>query len=148
MGAEIQSYVTRPYPKMRPPIALRPGTDVPPAPPRYATRIIKLSSNVEDQLKTDLSTCKTFSICLDESTDVTSSARLAIIARYLRGDEMREELIALANLPGTTTGAVICKCVVKELSDKGIDLKKNCIWYNRWRTKYDRYRCWFYKFVH
>jgi len=87
-------------------------------------RIMKLESNVKDQLKTDLSICHTFSICLDESTDVTSSARLAIIARYPRGDEIREELIALANLPGTTTGMDICKCVVKELSDKNIDLKK------------------------
>ena len=42
-------------------------------------RIINLNSNIENQLKEDFKLCQAFSICLDESTDVTSPARLAII---------------------------------------------------------------------
>lgn len=87
-------------------------------------RVSKLHSNVELQLKNDLSATETFSICLDESTDVSSSARLAIIARFARGDEIREELVTLANLPGKTTGADICKSVVEELSAKEINISK------------------------
>ena len=87
-------------------------------------RMIKLNSNIENQLIKDITTCHTFSICLDESTDVTSSARLAIIARYPRGHEMREDFIKLTDLPGTNTGADICRSVVKKLSDKEIDITK------------------------
>lgn len=87
-------------------------------------RVIKMNSNIRDQITKDISLCQSFSICLDESTDATSSARLAIIARYPRGDEMREELIKLANLPGKTTGSDICEAVVNELSNAQIDLSK------------------------
>ena len=87
-------------------------------------RIINLNSNIKNQLKEDIKLCQAFSICLDESTDVTSSARLAIIARYPKGNEMREELIKLANLSGTTTGAEVCQKVVDELKNADLDVKK------------------------
>jgi hypothetical protein len=87
-------------------------------------RIINLNSNIENQLKEDIKLCQAFSICLDESTDVTSSARLAIIARYPKNNEMREELIKLANLSGTTTGAEICQKVVEELKNADLDVNK------------------------
>ncbi|KAI8776942.1 SCAN domain-containing protein 3, partial [Biomphalaria glabrata] len=55
---------------------------------------------------------------------VTSSARLAIIAKYSKGNEIHEELIKLATLPTITTGADICQNVVTELRNTGVDLKK------------------------
>ncbi|XP_063856091.1 protein FAM200A-like isoform X1 [Scylla paramamosain] len=87
-------------------------------------RILKLERNTAEQLTKDLSSCKFFSICVDESTDITSSARLAIIARFCRGDEVCEEMVALASLPEHTTGAEICKTVVNELSTRQIDIAK------------------------
>ena len=53
-----------------------------------------------------------------------SSARLAIIARFSRGDKKCEELVNLVTLPEHTTGAEICKAVVNELSNRQIDLSK------------------------
>ncbi|KAI8771686.1 SCAN domain-containing protein 3, partial [Biomphalaria glabrata] len=75
---------------------------------------MKLHVNIQEQVKKDINACQAYSICLDESTDVTSSARLAIIAKYSKGNEIHEELIKLATLP-TTTGADICQTVVTEL---------------------------------
>jgi hypothetical protein len=60
---------------------------------------MRLNTNIQHQLKGDLNNCKYFSISLDETTDVTSNARLAIIARYSDGLTMREELIKLESVP-------------------------------------------------
>lgn len=85
---------------------------------------MNLHANIQEQVKNDINACQAYSICLDESTDVTSSARLAIIARYSKGHEIHEELIKLATVPMTTTGADICQTVVTELRNAGVDLKK------------------------
>ena len=50
-------------------------------------RILKLESDTTKQLTQDLSLCKFFSVCIDESRDITSSARLAIFSRFCKGDE-------------------------------------------------------------
>lgn len=87
-------------------------------------RILKLERNTAEQLTKDLSSCKFFSICVDESTDITSSARLAIYSRFCRDDEVCEDMVALASLPERTTGAEICKTVVNEFSTRQIDISK------------------------
>ncbi|XP_042206826.1 general transcription factor II-I repeat domain-containing protein 2A-like isoform X1 [Homarus americanus] len=87
-------------------------------------RILKMEMNTTDQLTKDLASCKFFSICVDESTDITSSARLAIFSRFCRDDEVCEEMINLVTLPERTTGADICKAVVNELSIRQIDISK------------------------
>jgi hypothetical protein len=55
------------------------------------------------RLKKYLNSCKYFSISLDETTDVTSDAQLAIIARHSDGLTMREELIKLESVPISTS---------------------------------------------
>jgi hypothetical protein len=64
--------------------------------------ILKMKTNIADQLTKDIGSCKFLSTCLDEITDVTSSARLAIIAQFCSGEEIREELFNLVNLPENT----------------------------------------------
>lgn len=68
-------------------------------------RIEDMSSDVETSLKVLASTFKSFSIALDESVDVTSTAQLAV---FIRGvDEsfvLTEELLELEPINGTTTG--------------------------------------------
>ena len=87
-------------------------------------RVIKLNANIEEQVKKDINSCHAYSICLDESTDVTSSTRLAIIARYHKDNEMHEETIKLSTLSTTTTGADLCETVVTELRNAGVDITK------------------------
>lgn len=87
-------------------------------------RIVDLNKNIQEQLKKDLTSCKYFSISLDEITDFTSNARLAIIARYSDGLTMREELIQLESLSIGTSGSEICKVVTKTFSDLNNDISK------------------------
>ena len=78
----------------------------------FAT-ILKLESDTTKLLTQNLSSCKFFSVCIDESTDITSSARLAIFSRFCKGDQLCEKMVALLTLPERTTGAEICKTVKK-----------------------------------
>ncbi|KAM4026769.1 general transcription factor II-I repeat domain-containing protein 2A-like [Anomaloglossus baeobatrachus] len=87
-------------------------------------RIMRLNTNVQHQLKRDISNCKYFSISLDETTDVTSHAQLAIIGRYSDGPTMREELIKLVSVPTSTSGSEICKVVMQTFCDLSIDISK------------------------
>ena len=57
-----------------------------------------MHEDVTDQLLLDLKDARMFSICLDDSTDVTSSSRFAVIARFLAGNLMKEELIKLMTI--------------------------------------------------
>ena len=87
-------------------------------------RILDMADNVSHQQNKDLSSCNFLSICLDESTDITGSAHLAIFGRYLVNDTIREELISLASLETTTRGIDICNAVVKQLTERKLDLFK------------------------
>jgi hypothetical protein len=54
---------------------------------------MEMNRDVNKQLYNDLIECSFFSISLDETTDATSNARLAIIARCFNGDDTRENLV-------------------------------------------------------
>jgi len=71
--------------------------------------------NISDQFQFDINSCDFFSICLDETTDIKPSARLEIFARFSNGNEMREELLKLANIPERTRGTDVFDIVVNEL---------------------------------
>nr|XP_013180960.1 unnamed protein product [Papilio xuthus] len=87
-------------------------------------RIIEMSTNVSQQLNADLISCEYYSLSLEETTDATSNARLAIIARYSDGQTMREELVKLATLPLKTTGSEICRIVSETFDELNIDVSK------------------------
>ena len=82
-----------------------------------------MQSNITKQLKQDLSSCKYFSICIDESTDIISSAKLPS-SRFCKGDKICEEMVALLTLPERTTRAEKCKAAVNEFSFRQIDISK------------------------
>lgn len=86
-------------------------------------RIIAMDKDVTDQLLIDLRNAGMFSICLDESTDVTSAARLAVIARFPSGNIIKEELIKLMTLSEKTRGQDIMNELKKEFIELGINFK-------------------------
>ncbi|GFS84235.1 general transcription factor II-I repeat domain-containing protein 2A [Trichonephila clavipes] len=87
-------------------------------------RIFKLAENVTDQQKkNDINSAPFISLCLDESIDITKSARLAVFARYCVGNIIKEELIAITSLLTTTKSTDICTAVRNSLAEKEIDLK-------------------------
>ena len=83
-----------------------------------------MNANIASKLRKDLAGCDFFSISLDETTDITSSARLAIFARYSSGHEVYEELHSLETLSSNTTGKDICEIVVNMLRERNIDMSK------------------------
>ncbi|KAK1346595.1 hypothetical protein QTO34_000452 [Cnephaeus nilssonii] len=87
-------------------------------------QIMRLNTNVQHQLKRDIRKCKYFSISLDETTDVTSHAQLAIIGRYSDGLTKREELIKLVSVSTSKSGSEICKVVIQTFRDLSIDISK------------------------
>ncbi|XP_076060038.1 general transcription factor II-I repeat domain-containing protein 2A-like isoform X5 [Oratosquilla oratoria] len=87
-------------------------------------RILKLERNTAKQLSKDLASCKFFSISVHEITDITSSTKLAIFARFCRIDKVCEELVNLVTLPECINGVEICKAVMNELSIRQIHISK------------------------
>ncbi|GFX58799.1 general transcription factor II-I repeat domain-containing protein 2A [Trichonephila clavipes] len=100
--------------------------DVPLSRNKIKDRILKLAENVTDQQKNDINSAPFISLCLDESIDITKSARLAVFAQYCVGNVIKEELITITSLLTTTKGTDICMAVRNSLAEKEIDLKKNC----------------------
>ncbi|GFY32500.1 general transcription factor II-I repeat domain-containing protein 2A [Trichonephila clavipes] len=72
--------------------------DVPLSRNAMKDRILKLAENVTDQQKKDINSAPFISLCLDESIDITKSARTAVFARYCVGNIIKEELIAICNI--------------------------------------------------
>ncbi len=68
-------------------------------------RIQDMSTDLEEQLKDQLKTCLAFSICLDESTDISDTAQIALWIRFVSEDmSIHEELLALHGMKDQTRG--------------------------------------------
>ena len=88
-------------------------------------RVIDIAADMKDQLKDVISQCVYFSIALDESTDITDTAQLAVFARLVdKNFNVTEELLEVIPLKGTTTGEDIFNAVDELLDNINLDLKK------------------------
>jgi hypothetical protein len=87
-------------------------------------RLEELASNVEETLKTKLLACKFYSLALDESTDLTDTAQLAIFIRGI-DDELKvfEERLVLCPLKGTTKGTDILEATKTTVARYHLSLK-------------------------
>lgn len=90
-----------------------------------ASRIDDIAGNLRNQLKSVVSTFETYSIAIDESTDVQDIAQLAI---FIRGCDVNlkvsEELLETIAMHDTTTGSDIFKAVMEVLNAYNLPLKK------------------------
>ena len=75
------------------------------SPNTVATRVTELAADVEKQLLVMAKNFETFSIALDESTDVSGTAQCAV---FIRGVDcslnVTEEFLELTSLKSSTTG--------------------------------------------
>jgi hypothetical protein len=67
-------------------------------------RVKHMASDISNQQKEDFHRCECFSICLNETTDVSPEARIAE-----SGDRKKEELVTLLAVPEATKGRYIYK---------------------------------------
>jgi len=72
-----------------------------------------MSVNISDQLQIDINSCNFLSICLDKTTDINSSARLATFTCFSKGNGMHEEFLKLSNILEWITGSDVCDVVNK-----------------------------------
>ena len=88
-------------------------------------RIEDLSDDVELKQKNQVNKLEYFSICLDETTDVTDTAQLGIFIRGVSTNfDIFEEFLGLVPLYNTTTGEDILQAMLQCTNSMGIDLKK------------------------
>ncbi|MBN3284796.1 GTD2B protein, partial [Polyodon spathula] len=99
-------------------------TDMPLSRNTVKDRILRMAEDVSQQLTAELQKSEFYSLCLDESTDVSNHARLAVIMRYAAGENMREELVKLLPLSGRTTGNDIFNAVRGAFLAENISLEK------------------------
>lgn len=88
-------------------------------------RIDDIAKNIEAILKEKAELFQAYSICLDETTDMTDTAQLAIFVRGVDQDfNVTEELLKLASMKGTTTGEDVFDEIKTVFAENGLVLPK------------------------
>ena len=88
-------------------------------------QIRKISENVKYNQKDCFEDVQFFSIAIDESTDMTDTAQLAIFVSGVNGDfHVVENFVQLLPIMGTTTGADILKQLLQCLEAMNLNLSK------------------------
>ncbi|XP_018369071.1 PREDICTED: general transcription factor II-I repeat domain-containing protein 2B-like [Trachymyrmex cornetzi] len=89
------------------------------------TRIAGINDSIGDKLQDLLKSCKYFSLCLDESTDIRHMSQLSIFTRIVQDDySCVEELLDFVILRDITTGLDIFLAVEEILQKFNIDFSK------------------------
>ncbi|KAM8939336.1 general transcription factor II-I repeat domain-containing protein 2-like [Pelodytes ibericus] len=90
-----------------------------------ARRIVNLAKNIEDQLKKELQSCLSFSMALDEFTDIRDTAQLCIWIRLVTENfQVKEDLLALSPINDRTRGCDILQAASKEFEKFELNMQK------------------------
>ncbi|XP_067145131.1 general transcription factor II-I repeat domain-containing protein 2A-like [Centruroides vittatus] len=90
-----------------------------------ARRIDEMADNVDESLKEQVKAFEYFSICLDESTDITGTIQLAIFIGGVDSElNITEEFLDLVGLKGNTTGEIMYGAFEKTLEKNELSLLK------------------------
>ncbi|XP_071052939.1 general transcription factor II-I repeat domain-containing protein 2-like [Onthophagus taurus] len=88
-------------------------------------RILSLSGNIAEQLTEKTKIIEFFSLALDESTDISSTAQLLIFIQGVTQDfQVLEELLGMCSLKGQTKGVDVLNVLLDECSKTDLDLSK------------------------
>lgn len=86
--------------------------------------VLRMTSDINQLLTTDLQKAVCYSLFLVESTDINNNASLAVILLYAIGDIITEELVKLVSLPGRTQGIDIYNTVMETFLSQDIRPEK------------------------
>ena len=87
-------------------------------------RTILMSNQIEATQVKDINAALFFSLAFDESTDVTNSSQFSLIARYVVGDSLHEENLAVLTMKGTTRGEDLFKNFTEFSKEKNLPMDK------------------------
>lgn len=80
-------------------------------------RADEINVDIEDQLKEDITRCQFYSLCLDESCDITDIAQLAVFIRMVFSDGCtKDEFLSLEPLLSTTRGQDVYHALISVLN--------------------------------
>ena len=84
-------------------------------------RVEEISSDINDQLNSDIEKYVSVSLALDESTDIGSTAQLLIFIREVTEDfQISEELFAKLSLKDRTRGSDLCETVTDAIDKSNL----------------------------
>ena len=90
-------------------------------------RIDQLAENIQETLKERINNCATYSLALDECTDISDTAQLAVFVRGVTDTfEITEEFLDMASMSSTTTGQDISDQVLQLMNKFELDPGKLC----------------------
>lgn len=93
--------------------------------PSVTRKVELMAENVQDQLKTDMRSCRCFSIQLDESVDQVDSAQVMVFARLIFADfSVKEELLTIMTLKDTTRGEDVYNTFKSFITEYGLPIEK------------------------
>uniref|UniRef100_A0A3B3HB02 Uncharacterized protein n=1 Tax=Oryzias latipes TaxID=8090 RepID=A0A3B3HB02_ORYLA len=98
--------------------------DMPLSARTFHDRTIMMSNQIEATQVKDINAAPFFSLALDESTDVSNLSQFSVIARYVAGDTLLEESLALLPLTGTTRGEDLFKSFNEFAKEKNLPMDK------------------------
>jgi len=87
-------------------------------------RTIMMANQVEETQLKDINAAAYFSLALDESRDVSHLSQFTVIARYIAGDILREESLAVLPMKGTTRGEDLFRSFMKFAKEKNLPMDK------------------------
>ncbi|XP_018394276.1 PREDICTED: general transcription factor II-I repeat domain-containing protein 2B-like [Cyphomyrmex costatus] len=106
-------------------LTLEQAVNIPLSAKTVTSRIADINDSIGDKLQDLLKSCKYFSLCLDESTDIRHMSQLSIFTRIVQNDySCVEELLDFVVLRDTTTGLDIFLAVEETLKKFNIDFSK------------------------
>ncbi|TWW71158.1 General transcription factor II-I repeat domain-containing protein 2A [Takifugu flavidus] len=89
-----------------------------------ADRITDMAQNIEKTLKDTARDFEYFSLACDETTDITNTAQLAIFVRGISKFEIKEELLSLQAMHGTSKGEDLFSQVVVAMNNFELPFEK------------------------
>ena len=87
-------------------------------------RTIMMANQVEETQVKDINAEPYFSLALDESTDVSHLSQFSVIARYVAGDTLHEESLAVLPMKGSTRGEDLFKSFIEFAKEKIYQMDK------------------------
>ena len=87
-------------------------------------RSIMMSNQIEDMQVKDINAAPFFSLALDESTDISNLSQFSVVARYVVGETLHEESLAVLSMKGTTRGQDLFESFTEFAKEKNLPMDK------------------------
>ncbi|XP_047493411.1 SCAN domain-containing protein 3-like [Penaeus chinensis] len=86
-------------------------------------RVSEMSADIQDQVVNKLKASQSFSLQVDESTDISGQAQLVSFVRYIEVDDIKEHILFCKKLEEHTTGEAIFNVINQFFTEQGLSWK-------------------------